>query len=189
LVLSPRRILADVLSKGWVEAHSVPGVLAVVAGILARRRAISMPPICATLPNMPPMAGLVVLALLIVVAVGGIDLSVGSNLRHVGLRRAFQLSHLEPAGAGRLAVSLATGALIGSVNGVLAGLIGCGALLTTTRNHDHHASAVHARLAGAAGRDLDQHARRRPWDWIGFEKVSVDADRLLDLVAVAVLSS
>src|SRR5688572_6612982 len=80
LVLSPRRIFADVLSKGWIES-TIPflAFIAVVAAILLMTDGYFQ---AANLRNLAQYAadgGLVVLALLIVVAVGGIDLSVGSN--------------------------------------------------------------------------------------------------------------
>ena len=80
VVLSPRRILADLLSKGWVES-AIPLIAfaLVIAGVLATQHEFLAPANLSNLAQYASDGGLVVLGLLIVVAVGGIDLSVGSN--------------------------------------------------------------------------------------------------------------
>ena len=171
LVISPRRILADVLSKGWVES-AIPFLtfIAVVAGILATTDGYF---VAANLRNLAQYAadgGLVVLALLIVVAVGGIDLSVGSNFAMSAFVALFCFHILNLPVPVVLAASLAAGALIGSVNGVIAGLIGCGALLTTlgtmitTRGLFTLASQARLVEISTSMRADDT------WDWVGFEK-------------------
>lgn len=171
VVLSPRRILADVLSRGWVES-AIPflAFIAVVAAIVATTDGYFG---AANLRNLAQYAadgGLVVLALLIVVAVGGIDLSVGSNFAMSAFAALFCFHILNLPVPAVLAVSLVTGGLIGSVNGVLAGLIGCGALLTTlgtmitTRGLFTLASQAQLVEISTSMRADDL------WDWIGFEK-------------------
>ncbi len=132
LVLSPRRIVADVLSKGWIESL-IPFValLLVVGGILLTTDDYFT---AANLRNLAQYAadgGLIVLALLIVVAVGGIDLSVGSNFAMSAFVALFCFHILELPVPVVLVTTLATGMAIGTVNGTIAGLLGCGALLTT----------------------------------------------------------
>jgi ribose transport system permease protein len=188
LVLSPRRLLADILSKGWVES-AIPflAFLAVVAAILASTEGYFD---AANLRNLAQYAadgGLVVLALLIVVAVGGIDLSVGSNFAMSAFAALFSFHILNLPVPAVLAVSLTTGALIGSVNGVLAGLIGCGALLTTlgtmitTRGLFTLASQAQLVEISTSMRADDL------WDWIGFEKFLSMPIGFWIWVAVAVL--
>jgi ribose transport system permease protein len=171
LVVSPRRILADVLSKGWVES-AIPflAFIAVVAGILSTTDGYF---VSANLRNLAQYAadgGLVVLALLIVVAVGGIDLSVGSNFAMSAFVALFCFHILDLPVPAVLAASLASGALIGSANGVIAGLIGCGALLTTlgtmitTRGLFTLASQARLVEISTSMRADDT------WDWVGFEK-------------------
>ena len=170
-VLSPRRILSDVLSKGWVES-AIPflAFICVVFGILVDdRRLFRRRPICATWRQYAADGGLVVLALLIVVAVGGIDLSVGSNFAMSAFAALFCFHILELPVPVVLAVSLATGALIGSVNGLLAGLDRLRRAADDARHHDHHAGAVHAGVAGAAGGDFVQRPDRRS---LGLDRAS-----------------
>ena len=64
-------------------------------------------------------------------AVGGIDLSVGSNFAMSAFVALYGFHILGLPVWSVLGLSLGCGALIGAVNGALAGLLGCGALLTT----------------------------------------------------------
>jgi ribose transport system permease protein len=170
-VVSPRRILGDVLSKGWVES-AIPFIafLLVVGGILATTDGYFS---AANLRNLAQYAtdgGLLVLAMLIVVAVGGIDLSVGSNFA-MSAFAALYCFHILGLPVPLVAVaSLATGGLVGAVNGVLAGLIGCGALLTTLGTmitvRGLYTVASQAQLV-----EISTSARMDDlWDWIGFER-------------------
>ncbi|MBK8160944.1 MAG: ABC transporter permease [Rhodospirillaceae bacterium] len=171
-VLSPRRILADILSKGWVEG-AIPflALSCVVIGILLTTEDYFAPANLRNLAQYAADGGLVVLALLIVVAVGGIDLSVGSNFAMSAFAALFCFHILDLPVPAVLGVSLATGALIGSVNGILAGLIGCGALLATlgtmitTRGLFTLASQAQLVEISTSARVDDL------WDWVGFEKL------------------
>lgn len=170
-VLSPRRIFSDILSKGWVES-TIPflAFLVVVGGILFATDGYFDPANLRNLAQYAADGGLVVLALLIVVAAGGIDLSVGSNFAMSAFAALFCFHILNFPVPAVLAVSLATGALIGSVNGILAGLIGCGALLATlgtmitTRGLFTLASQAQLVEISTSARVDDL------WDWVGFEK-------------------
>ena len=75
--------------------------------------------------------GLVALALFVVVAAGGIDLSVGSSFAMSAFAALYSFHILHLPIIVVLISSLATGVAVGVVNGSLAGLAGCGALLTT----------------------------------------------------------
>src|SRR5690606_22940024 len=132
VVLSPRRIISDILSRGWVES-AIPflALLCVVVGILLTIDGYFAASNLRNLAQYAADGGLIVLALLIVVAVGGIDLSVGSNFAMSAFAALYCFHLMELPVPAVLVASLMTGALIGAVNGLLAGLIGCGALLTT----------------------------------------------------------
>ncbi|HEV7417070.1 MAG TPA: hypothetical protein VGN98_12995, partial [Tianweitania sediminis] len=132
LVVSPRRLLADVLSKGWVESL-IPFValICAVCGILLATDGYFAPSNLRNLAQYAPDGGLIVIALLVVVAVGGIDLSVGSNFAMSAFVALFCFHILQLPVAAVLALTILAGALVGTVNGVIAGLLGCGALLTT----------------------------------------------------------
>jgi ribose transport system permease protein len=187
-VLSPRRILGDVLSKGWVES-TIPflALLCVIGGILLTTDGYFA---AANLRNLAQYAadgGLVVLALLIVVAVGGIDLSVGSNFAMSAFVALFCFHILELPVPVVLVAALATGATVGMVNGVVAGLLGCGALLTTlgtmitTRGLFTIGSQAYLVEISSSMRIDDT------WDLIGFEKVLTLPVGFWVLLVVAVL--
>lgn len=172
LVLSPRRIVADVLSKGWIESL-IPFValLLVVGGVLLTSDGYFT---AANLRNLAQYAadgGLIVLALLIVVAVGGIDLSVGSNFAMSAFVALFCFHILELPVPVVLVATLATGMAIGMVNGTIAGLLGCGALLTTLGTMIT-ARGLYTLASQAQLVEISSSARMDDlWDWIGFEKV------------------
>lgn len=172
LVLSPRRIAADVLSKGWIESL-IPFValLLVVSGVLLTTDDYFTAPNLRNLAQYAADGGLIVLALLIVVAVGGIDLSVGSNFAMSAFVALFGFHILELPVPVVLVATLATGMAIGTVNGTIAGLLGCGALLTTLgtmiTTRGLYTLASQAQLV-----EISSSARMDDlWDWVGFEKV------------------
>jgi ribose transport system permease protein len=187
-VVSPRRILSDILSKGWVES-AIPFVafVAMVVGVLIGTDGYFTPTNLANLSQYAADGGLVVLALLIVVAVGGIDLSVGSNFAMSAFAALYAFHILGLPVWVVLGLSLACGSLIGAVNGVLAGLIGCGALLTTLGTmitvRGLFTLASQARLVA-----ISTSARSDDlWDWIGSETIWGLPVGFLALVAVALL--
>jgi len=188
VVLSPRRILADILSKGWVESL-IPFValVCVVAGILATTDGYFAASNIRNLTQYAPDGGLVVLAMLIVVAVGGIDLSVGSNFAMSAFVALYGFHILDLPLPLVFVATLATGAAIGIANGVIAGLLGCGALLTTLGT----AITVRGLYTLASQAQLVQistSARADDlWDWIGFEKVLTLPVGFLVLVILAAL--
>ena len=187
-MVSPRRILSDILSKGWVES-AIPFVafVAMVVGVLIGTDGYFTPTNLANLSQYAADGGLVVLALLIVVAVGGIDLSVGSNFAMSAFAALYAFHILGLPVWVVLGLSLACGSLIGAVNGVLAGLFGCGALLTTLGTmitvRGLFTLASQARLVA-----ISTSARSDDlWDWIGSETIWGLPVGFLTLVAVALL--
>jgi len=188
LVLSPRRILSDILSKGWVES-AIPFIafIATVLGVLIGTSGYFTPTNLSNLTQYAADGGLVVLALLIVVAAGGIDLSVGSNFAMSAFAALYGFHILGLPVAAVLGLSLASGSLIGAVNGTIAGLIGCGALLTTLGTmitvRGLYTLASQARLVAIANSARSDDL----WDWIGFEKPLGMPVGFLALLAVALL--
>ncbi|WP_442580352.1 ABC transporter permease subunit [Mesorhizobium sp. ASY16-5R] len=188
IVLSPRRIAADVLSKGWVESL-IPFValVCVVVGVQLTTDGYFAALNLRNLAQYAADGGLVVLALLIVVAAGGIDLSVGSNFAMSAFVALFCFHILQLPVPVVLVVTLATGAAVGTANGVIAGLLGCGALLTTlgtmitTRGLFTLASQAQLVEISSSARMDDL------WDWIGFEKVLTLPIGFWALLIVAVL--
>jgi ribose transport system permease protein len=187
-VASPRRLVGDILSKGWVES-AIPflALLCVIAGVIATTDGYFAASNLRNLAQYSADGGLVVLALLIVVAVGGIDLSVGSNFAMSAFVALFCFHILQLPVPAVLGATLATGAAIGAANGVIAGLLGCGALLTTLGTmitvRGLYTLASQARLV-----EISTSARIDDvWDWIGFEKFLTMPIGFWALVIVTVL--
>jgi ribose transport system permease protein len=170
-VVSPRRILSDVLSKGWIEG-AIPFIafIALALGVLIFSKGYVSAANARNLAQFAADGALVTLALLIVVAVGGIDLSVGSNFAMSAFVALYGFHVLGLPVWVLFCVSLGCGALIGAVNGALAGLLGCGALLTTigmmitVRGLFTLASQAQLVQISISPRSDDL------WDWIGAEK-------------------
>jgi ribose transport system permease protein len=187
-VLSPRRILSDVLSKGWVES-AIPFIafVAMVLGVAIGTNGYVTATNLSNLTQYAADGGLVVLALLVVVAVGGIDLSVGSNFAMSAFTALYAFHILGLPVWAVLGLALACGGLVGVANGVLAGLIGCGALLTTLGTmitvRGLFTLASQARLVAIASSTRSDDL----WDWIGFERPFGLPVGFLALVAVALL--
>ena len=188
VVLSPRRILSDVLSKGWVES-AIPFIafILMVLGVVLGTKGYVTATNLGNLTQYAADGGLVVLALLVVVAVGGIDLSVGSNFAMSAFAALYAFHILGLPVWAVLGFALACGALVGVVNGALAGLMGCGALLTTLSTmitvRGLFTLASQARLVAIASSTRSDHL----WDWIGFEKPFGMPVGFLVLIAVALL--
>ena len=187
-MLSPRRILADVLSSGWVES-TIPflAFVCVVVGVMLTTQDYFVASNLRNLAQYSADGGLIVLAMLIVVAVGGIDLSVGSNFAMSAFVALFCFHILGLPVPVVLASSLACGALIGAANGVLAGLIGCGALLTTLGTMIT-VRGVYTLFSQAYLVEISSSARMDDvWDWIGFEKFLTMPIGFWVLLSVAIL--
>jgi len=171
LVISPRRVLADILSKGWVES-AVPllAFVCVIVGVEVTSKGYF------TLDNLRNLAlyasdgGLVVLALFIVVAAGGIDLSVGSNFAMSAFAALYCFHILNLPVALVLLASLATGAIVGLVNGALAGLAGCGALLTTLGTMITVRGIFTLASQGELVAISTSSRTDEAWDWIGSDR-------------------
>lgn len=187
-MLSPRRILADVLSSGWVES-TIPflAFVCVVVGVMLTTQDYFVASNLRNLAQYSADGGLIVLAMLIVVAVGGIDLSVGSNFAMSAFVALFCFHILQLPVPVVLAASLASGALIGATNGVLAGLIGCGALLTTLGTMIT-VRGIFTLFSQAQMVEISTSARIDDlWDWIGFEKFLTMPIGFWVLLSVAIL--
>ena len=171
LVISPRRVLADVLAKGWVES-AVPflAFVCVMVGVFMTTKGYF------TVDNLRNLAlyasdgGLVVLALFIVVAAGGIDLSVGSNFAMSAFAALYCFHILNLPVALVLLASLAAGAAIGVINGALAGLAGCGALLTTLGTMITVRGIFTLASQGQLVAISTSARTDEVWDWIGSDR-------------------
>ncbi|TCV68663.1 SMP-30/gluconolactonase/LRE family protein [Neorhizobium sp. S3-V5DH] len=171
-VLSFRRIVSDILSKGWVES-AIPfaAFLCVLIGVLLTTSNYFTGSNVSNLAQYAADGSLVVLALLVVVAAGGIDLSVGSNFAMSAFVALYGFHILGLPVPAVLGLSLVCGALIGAINGFFAGIVGCGALLTTLGTmitvRGLYTLASQASLVEISSSSRADDA----WDFIGFETI------------------
>ncbi|MCB1340700.1 MAG: SMP-30/gluconolactonase/LRE family protein [Pseudooceanicola sp.] len=187
MVISPRRVLSDVLTRGWIESAIPFLAFLVVAGvILATTDGFFSSSNLRTMSQYVPDGGIVVLALLIVVAAGGIDLSVGSNFAMSAFAALYGFHILELPVWAVLPISVLTGAFFGMVNGTLAGLLGCGALLTTLGTmitiRGLYTVASQSQLVAISSSARYDAA----WDYIGFDRLAGLPIGFWCLLAVAV---
>ncbi len=128
----PDHWVGEILSKRWTET-AIP-VLLLVAVLLASGQLIGnfwSPVVLADTLRQAGEIGFIVLGLALVMIVGGIDLSVGSIFALTNFCALMCMHVLKwPMGASVLA-TLAVGALLGAVNGVLIGYLRLRAFLTT----------------------------------------------------------
>ena len=128
----PDHLLGEILSKRWTETAIPVIVLIIVAIALSRGIDNFLSP--ASLADTARQAGeigFVVLGMALVVIVGGIDLSVGSMFALCDFCALYFLDVLDWPVPGVIVVTLACGALLGAVNGVLIGYLRLRAFITT----------------------------------------------------------
>ncbi len=187
VVISSRRIVSDILAKGWVES-AIPftAFLCVLAGVLVTSENYFVASNLRNLAQYAADGGLIVLALLVVVAVGGIDLSVGSNFAMSAFVALYGFHILGLPVPAVLGLSLACGALTGAVNGLLAGIVGCGALLTTLGTMIT-VRGLYTLASQSSLVEISTSARiDDTWDFIGFEKLLTMPVGFWVLLAVAI---
>jgi ribose transport system permease protein len=128
----PDHVLGEVLSKRWTET-AIPAVLLALV-LLALSQAIPDFLGKGSLTSMSRQAGeigLMVLGLSLVMIVGGIDLSLGSTFALTNLAALIFMHVLGWPVVPTVLATLAIGALLGAVNGVLIGFLRLRAFLTT----------------------------------------------------------
>src|SRR5262249_49346066 len=130
--LIPDHVLGELLAKRWID-NAIPFFVLVVV-VSAFGQVIpdffSLGSLSALTRQLGEF-GLVVIAMVIVMLAGGIDLSVGSNfaLANITALALLNVYDLPPGLA--FILTLAVGALVGLVNGVLVGYLRLRAFLTT----------------------------------------------------------
>jgi ribose transport system permease protein len=128
----PDHLLGEILSKRWTETAIPVIVLMIVA--IALSRAIDNFFSASSLADTARQAGeigFVVLGQALVVIVGGIDLSVGSMFALCDFCALYFLDVLDWPVPAVIVVTLACGALLGAVNGLLIGYLRLRAFITT----------------------------------------------------------
>src|ERR1700760_2118106 len=128
----PDHLLGEILSKRWTET-AIPAPLLLVFG-LALGRSIGhflSPASLADAARQAGEIGFIALGLALVVTVGGIDLSVGSMFALTDFCALYTLDVLNWPVAAVAAATIACGALLGAVNGLLIGYMRLRAFITT----------------------------------------------------------
>ena len=131
-VLSFRRIVSDLLNRNWIEG-AIPFItfFVLVTVILITTNGYFAPTNLNTLAQYSSDAAIVTLAMLLVVAIGGIDLSVGSSFALCAFVALYLFHIAELPIYLAFILTIFCGTLIGFINGFLTGILGCGALLAT----------------------------------------------------------
>ncbi|MDF2366840.1 SMP-30/gluconolactonase/LRE family protein [Sneathiella sp.] len=169
-VLSYRRIISDLLNRNWIEG-AIPFItfFVLITAILITTDGYFSPSNLNTLAQYSSDVAIVTIAMLLVVAIGGIDLSVGSTFA-LSAFVALYLFHI--AGLPIYVVfplTLVCGALIGLFNGFLTGILGCGALLATLGTMIT-VRGIFVIVSQAYLVEISNSARvDATWDYVGFE--------------------
>jgi len=130
--LIPDHILGEILAKRWIDnAIPVFVLIVVVVGFSHFIPDFFGLGSLTTLTRQLGEFGLIVIALMIVMLAGGIDLSVGSNFALANITTLALLNVYELPLWLAFILALAVGALVGLVNGVLVGYLRLRAFLTT----------------------------------------------------------
>jgi len=130
--LWPDKVIGELLQKQWMETAVPLFVLALTIAVFSARidNFVSPSNLADTLRQASEL-GFMVLGMSLVLIVGGIDLSVGSTFALCNLAVLYCINVLELPIAVAVLMTMALGALLGSVNGLLIGYLRMRAFLTT----------------------------------------------------------
>src|SRR5690242_15751930 len=120
----PDHLLGEILSKRWTET-AIPVIVLIIVTIALSRNIDNFlsPSSLADTARQAGEIGFVVLGMALVVIVGGIDLSVGSMFALCDFCALYFLDVLDWPVPAVIVVTLACGALLGAVNGLLIGYL------------------------------------------------------------------
>lgn len=167
--LVPDHLLGEVLAKPWTEtAIPVAVLIAVMAVLSSAVPAMFTAAGWADTGRQAGEIGFVVLGLALVMMVGGIDLSVGSIFALSNFCALYLMHVLKWPVYATIPATLAVGALLGAVNGLLIGFLRLRAFLTTLITlivyralYDllilEHSTAIAGALPDSAF-----------WEWLGY---------------------
>ncbi|WP_022723544.1 SMP-30/gluconolactonase/LRE family protein [Rhodopseudomonas sp. B29] len=164
----PDHLLGEILSKRWTETAIPMIVLIVVAIALSRAIPGFLSP--ASLGDTARQAGeigFVVLGMGLVVIVGGIDLSVGSMFALCDFCALYCLDVLGWPVPAVIVATIACGALLGAVNGVLIGYLRLRAFITTLITLIIFRSTYDLLLVGNSVKIAASMPDFPSWDFIG----------------------
>ena len=164
----PDHLLGEILSKRWTETAIPMIVLIIVAIALSRAIPGFLSP--ASLGDTARQAGeigFVVLGIALVVIVGGIDLSVGSMFALCDFCALYCLNVLNWPVPAVIVATIACGALLGSINGILIGYLRLRAFITTLITLIIFRSAYDLLLVGNSVKIASSMPDFPLWDFLG----------------------
>ncbi|HEX7926812.1 MAG TPA: SMP-30/gluconolactonase/LRE family protein, partial [bacterium] len=128
----PDHLLGEILSKRWTET-AIPAILLVIVAFALSRviDGFLSPSMLAGTAREAGEVGLVVLAMALVMIVGGIDLSVGSMFALTNFCALYFMHVLGWPVLAAVPITLLFGAALGAVNGLLIGYFRLRAFITT----------------------------------------------------------
>jgi len=164
----PDHLLGEILSKRWTETAIPMIVLIAVAVALSQAIPGFLSP--ASLGDTARQAGeigFVVLGMALVVIVGGVDLSVGSMFALCDFCALYCLNVLNWPVPAVIVATIAFGALLGSVNGILIGYLRLRAFITTLITLIIFRSAYDLLLVGNSVKIASSMPDFPAWDFLG----------------------
>ena len=166
--LWPDKVFGEILQKPWMET-AVPLLVLVLVILFFSARIdnfISLANMSDTLRQACEL-GFVVLGMSIVLIVGGIDLSVASIYALCNLLALYCVNVLGLGMVPTVAITLAAGAALGTVNGILIGYLRMRAFLTTMVTLIVY-KAAHDMLTSKVGVQISANFPDAPaWDFLG----------------------
>jgi len=128
----PDHLLGEILSKRWTET-GVPVIVLLVVGFVLSRLldGFFAPAILSDTARQASEIGFIVFGMALVMIVGGIDLSVGSMFALTNFFALYLMHVLAWPVAAAVPATLAFGAALGAVNGILIGYFRLRAFITT----------------------------------------------------------
>jgi ribose transport system permease protein len=164
----PDHLLGEILSKRWTETAIPVIVLIIVAVALSRAIPGFLSP--ASLGDTARQAGeigFVVLGMALVVIVGGIDLSIGSMFALCDFCALYCLDVLGWPVPAVIVATIAFGALLGSINGILIGYLRLRAFITTLITLIIFRSAYDLLLVNNSNKIAAAFPDFPSWDFLG----------------------
>jgi ribose transport system permease protein len=164
----PDHLLGEILSKRWTET-AIPVIVLLIVG-LALGRSIDnffSPGALADTARQAGEIGFVVLAMALVVIVGGIDLSVGSMFALCDFCALYCLNVLGWPVPAVIAATIVCGLALGSVNGFLIGYLRLRAFITTLITLIIYRSAYDLLLVDNSNKIASAFPDFPSWNFIG----------------------
>ncbi|MCC2105617.1 MAG: ABC transporter permease, partial [Hyphomicrobiales bacterium] len=164
----PDHLLGEILSKRWTET-AIPVIVLLIVGFALSRSidGFLSPVALADQARQAGEIGFIVLGLSLVVIVGGIDLSVGSMFALCDFCALFCLNILGLPIPIVIIATIACGALLGAVNGLLIGYMRLRAFITTLITLIIYRSAYDLLLVDYSNRIAASFPDFPAWNFIG----------------------